>query len=147
MRPLYDVFFFLAVMGFITLAYKDLKTRKVDSRRNWTIQGAILGMVLLTQFNLLTYLALMLGTALFNAVVLRGYWGDGDKEVMQWALPGLAMFAGFNYAAMFLFVMALYHSGIIIVSKIVFKEVLEKRPGIPILAGAFILTTIAFYFF
>lgn len=147
MRAAVDIFFFLAVFGLLLMAYKDLKTNKIDSRRNWTIQGAILAMVLITDLNFITYVGLIFVTALFNSLVLKKVFADGDREIIQWALPGLALFAGFLYAAVFLTVIGIYHAGVILVSKYLFKEVLEKRPGVPIIAAAFFLVAIVFYFF
>ena len=146
MRPPVDVFLFSAFFILLMQVYKDMQTQTIDSRRNWVIQGELLAFVLLGFVNFIAYLALVIATTLFNVFFLKSFWGDGDKEILAWLLPGLILLAGPFYALVFLFSFVLF-SGAVFMAKRLFKMPANaKGPGVPIIFGAYLMVVALYYF-
>lgn len=146
-RPPVDVFLFSAFFVLLLQTYKDMKTQKVDSRRNWVIQGELLAFVLLGLVNFIAYLALVVATTLFNILFLKSFWGEGDTEILAWLIPGLILLAGPFYALVFLLSFALF-TAVVFSAKKFFKVSGEvKSPGVPLIFGAFLMVVSMFYFF
>lgn len=147
MRPVIDVFLFTASLVLILQCYKDIKTQKIDSRRNWVMQGELLAFVLLGLGNYIVYFVLIIATAMFNALVLRRFWGEGDKEIFQWLLPGLFLFVGPFQALFFLLCFVFFASVSFALRRLVFKEGGDsKRAGVPLIFAAYLMIVAMVYF-
>jgi len=146
-RAVVDVFLFSAFLILLMQSFKDIKTQKIDSRRNWVMQGELLGFVLLGLGNFIVYFIVVFATAFFNSMVLRKFWGEGDKEIFQWLLPGLFLFAGPLMAAFFLLCFAFFSGFSFFTRRLVFKEGADsKRAGVPLIFAAFIMVVALVYF-
>lgn len=86
---------FLTV-GAISLAlntWQDLKTMKIDSKKNLMMNGFVLGYYFFTGQNILIYTALAIVVLIFNHFMNKGKagvaFGEGDQEAFFWIVPGL----------------------------------------------------------
>ncbi len=124
--------------------WSDMNERKVDSRRNHMMIGVTLaigiiskqfytliiaGLIAIAIMQLLKYLEKKQGKVVF---------GDGDKEIVSWSVPGIALVFGFEIAAMFV---GLLMVGFFILAFLRHKMFIEEQkfPGLIILSFAYIL--------
>ena len=98
--------------------WTDLKERKVDSRRNHMMIGAVLTIGLIShQADVLIIAGLV--TIVFTIVLAaleqkagKVVLGDGDKEILTWSVPGIALCFGYFYAGAFIFLLMLSFFGL-----------------------------------
>lgn len=101
------VFTLLTVYTIALHFWTDMKERKIDSRRNHMMIGAILVIGLISNH---TATLIITGILALGFITLLGkiekkqgkvVFGDGDKEILAWSIPGLALVFSYGYAALF----------------------------------------------
>jgi len=137
-----DVFLGFGLFCLFLQSYRDLKTGKVDSRKNYVMQGLVLGCVLINDYNIWSYLAIILLAVSFT-MLLGKNWGDGDKEIIRWILPGLFV-VGFTEMFVFLIALAVCFIAFQTVTRVILKAK-GKLPAVPVIFIAFLAATIGYY--
>lgn len=88
--------------------WSDIKELQIDSRRNHLMIGSVLTIGLLS--NQATVLLIAGILTIIITILLSWFekrqgnviFGDGDKEILTWSIPGLSLVFGYSYAAFFL---------------------------------------------
>src|SRR3989304_3934653 len=84
--------------------YSDIKALEVDSRRNYMMYGVVLTIGLISHQ---TDVLIIAGLLTIAFTLLLGYleskqgrvvFGDGDKEILGWSIPGIALVFGYAFA-------------------------------------------------
>lgn len=137
---------FIAKAGIIALLYLawfDLKTGKVDTRKTSFMLGGVIVGFLATQENpilLLPYLFLAYG---FSLLYAKSY-GTGDLGNFYWIIPLLGMLEWW-YPIGFLFLLGFTTSFVILIKR--WKNVIDKTPGMINLAVAYLLIVGAHFYY
>jgi hypothetical protein len=124
--------------------WTDLKERKVDSRRNHMMIGAILVIGIVShQADVLIISGIV--TILFTLILGKleekqgkVVYGDGDKEILAWSVPGIALCFGYTYAAAFIFLLMLSFFALAYLRHIKLIEP-EKLPGLVFISFAYLI--------
>jgi len=102
-----QIFLFLASLTLFLQFIKDIEFMKVDSTKNFFMMGVGISLAIISQ-NSWMYLILALIVFVFNFVIHKievkrnkDFFGDGDKEVFAWLVPGLIV-VGLNSVLIFL---------------------------------------------
>lgn len=116
------------------------KRMKISPAKNFFMMGVVLATAIITGFNTLYIIAFFVFTLLFT----RGFGkslGGGDRETLYWVLPGFALL-GWIFSAVFL----LAFCGVFLLDIGIKRKlkVTSKRPGMPIMLAAFVLTAIIY---
>jgi len=135
----------MALVTFAILCYSDLKTRKVDTRRNSLMAGAGLMATIPSGLGFM-YLVYVFVVFAFNKVFSKlnkqhgvKYFAKGDQSILLWALPGLIL-VGVAAPWVFMFVLTIVLIGISIIQG-KFNEPFGKvLPGAIIMVVAFLIT-------
>ena len=139
-----DHYFLLgSILSLAIITYSDFKTLKIDDRRNWFMQGYTLALAIISGvvFFYVIYALAVLG---MNAVLK--WWerltdnvifGDGDKKLLQWLVPGFCIV---NLLLPPIFFLCLMVVLVGLVGYKHFKKDLEKQPGVLYITIAFLLT-------
>ena len=123
--------------------WSDMKERKVDSRRNHMMIGVTLaigviskqvwtliiaGLITILIMQLLKHLEKRQGKTVF---------GDGDKEILAWSIPGIALVFGYPLASLFVGFLVL---GFFVLATLRFKMFIyaQKFPGLIIISLAYL---------
>jgi len=141
---------FISLAG-IALAWQfweDIKTHKIDVRRNWFMQGCGLFAAILVHAWFYYFIAVLV-VIIFNEFIKSqekrlGYaiFGDGDKSLMVWIVPGLTILSVF-YSALFLMAMVVAMSGFLAYKFFVNHK--SKVPGLIFIVVGYIVT-VAFWY-
>lgn len=132
--------------------YDDIKELKVDSRRNYMMYGAILTIGLISHQ---AVTLLITGIATIAFTLLLGYleskqgkvvFGDGDKEILGWSIPGIALVFGYGYAAWFIFLLMLSFFGLAALRQTKLMGAV-KLPGLAFISFAYLVILIFGWFF
>ena len=140
-------FTLLTIYTMIRHFWTDIHELKIDSRRNWMMIGAVLTLGLISKqiaplvvAGLLTIgITLILGH--FEKKQGKVVFGDGDKEILTWAIPGIAVIFGFNLAAMFIGLITL---GFFVLAFLRYKMFIGEKvfPGLILLSLAYAIILI-----
>lgn len=143
-----DVWAFLGMVTLTLMLYKDIKTLRVDSRRNYFMIGATIALLATNNMFILYFITflvvLLLGFFIHRLEARHGtrILGDGDREALLWLVPGFFLLGGQLYPLMFLvfFMAALGGTGLA-------KKFLNVplMPGVTHLTVAFVLTLTIFW--
>ena len=88
--------------------WSDMHEMKVDSRRNHMMVGAVITLAIIAQqvFNLIfagaITIIIMLILSHFEKKQGHIVFGEGDKEILAWSVPGISIVFGFSFAALFI---------------------------------------------
>jgi len=135
-----SVFFFLGTITLLLQAWQDYKKQTVDQRRTSFMYGVVITLLLVTKANLLSYF-LMIGLAVFLAIITKDYLGKGDKEALYWLLPGIYIAKDALAVLAFLAFFTLFSASLFIANRLTHKAKKDqKKPAFPLLILAFILT-------
>jgi len=137
-----EVFLGFGIFALILQAYRDIKTGKIDSRKNYIMQGLILGCIFVGNYNFWAYFAILLLSIGFG-IFLGKNWGDGDKEIIRWVFPGLFL-VGFTEMFVFMFALAACFTAFHIVARIILKAK-GKLPAVPVILIAFVTATATYF--
>lgn len=84
------------LIGSFSLAmntWQDLRTGKIDSKKNLVMTGLTTGYYFFTGGDILHYFALVIVVLAFNYFTNKGkegkLFGEGDQEAFYWIVPGL----------------------------------------------------------
>lgn len=100
-------FTILTIFTMILHFWSDIRELKVDSRRNWMMIGVTLAIGLISNQ---TFVLIVSGFFTIFFMVLLGWlekkqgkivFGDGDKEIIGWSVPGIALAFGWDYTILF----------------------------------------------
>lgn len=139
------------IIGLVSLAFntwKDIKTMKIDSTKNFVMTGLVLGFYFFTHHNLLISLDLTIIVFCLNSIMNKGkagaLFGAGDQEAFYWIVPGLFLVAWwapiiFGWSVLFF---AGLNFGIRWLKKV---PSTAKTPGFMVLFGAFLLTASLYF--
>lgn len=101
------IFILLAAINLALQLVKDVETLRVDSRKNFFMLGAGVSLAVVSS-NSLMFFGLGAVIFVFNYLVHKyetktkqDIFGDGDKEVMAWLVPGLIV-VGLNSVIIYL---------------------------------------------
>jgi hypothetical protein len=145
------IFTLLTVYTIARHFWTDLKERKVDSRRNHMMIGAVLTIGLIShQADVLIIAGIV--TLVFTIVLAsleqragKVVFGDGDKEILTWSVPGIALCFGYVYAGAFIFLLMLCFFGLAFLRS---KRLIppEKLPGLVFISFAYLVILILGWF-
>lgn len=140
-------FTLLTIYTMLLHFWSDLKELKVDSRRNHMMIGAVIVIGIISHEITTLIIAGVVTIAITYLLGVmeekqkRVVFGDGDKEILAWSIPGIALVFGFYYSALFV--------GLLMVSffilafarhKLLINE--QKFPGLIILCLIYIIVLI-----
>ena len=144
-------FSLLTIYTLVLQFWMDLKERKVDSRRNYMMYGAVLVIGIVShQAGVLILTGLL--TIAFTFVLSKleekqgkVVFGDGDKEILGWSVPGIALTLGYFYAGAFIFLLMLSFFGLAYLRQV--KAIpSEKLPGLLFISFAYLVILICGWF-
>jgi hypothetical protein len=131
--------------------WSDMRELKVDSRRNYMMVGAVLAIGLISGE---VFVLITSGFLVIAFLLLLGYlekkqgrvvFGDGDKEILGWSVPGIAICFGWFYASLFMgFIVASFFILAFLRYKLFINE--QKLPGLIILSFSYIILLIIVWF-
>ena len=136
-------FFSIASFALLVQLWSDLKSMEIDSRRNWFMQGAgLIAAMVLDAWNVYLVglgIALVFGFAVARLEKKRGkvLFADGDREVIRWIIPALALGGIWLSALYFVFL------GIALALQVALKkryDLGEEMPGLIAISAAYIMT-------
>lgn len=137
------VFILIASIGLFLQFIKDIEFMVVDSRKNFFMMGIGVALAIISGLSRM-FLGLSLAMFLFNFSIHKyeqkknlEIFGDGDKEVMAWIVPGLIV-VGLDSVIVFLvsFSALLVFFG---VAQKHFKFLKDFVPGMLFICLAFVL--------
>jgi hypothetical protein len=137
-------FTLLTIYTIVRHFWSDLKERKVDSRRNHMMIGAVLVIGIIShQADVLILSGFI--TILFTIVLgkleeKKGQivFGDGDKEILTWSVPGIALCFGYFYAGSFIFLLMLSFFALAYLRQVKLLTP-EKLPGLVFISFAYLV--------
>jgi hypothetical protein len=133
---LLTAFLFTGLFSLAWQTYSDLKSKEVDSRRNWFMYGAVLTLAILQK----NFFGIYIGAVFFAigfTVLIRRMYADGDLEALRWTIPGFLVLNwvyGVVYLTAFCFLSLIY----VIVRRRL--KVKENTAGYTLILGAFVIT-------
>lgn len=132
-----EFFVWFAFIILLLQCYKDYKKRKIDSRLNFLMKGIVLTLVIGSTQDYWIYIAFLAIAFLFNFLVFKNF-GEGDKEILLWVLPGLVLLGLFQPIIFLLILLAL----VLIETGIALKLTKEKIffPGAILILISFAIT-------
>ena len=142
----------LTIYTMVRHFWTDIHELKVDSRRNHMMYGVILTLGIISG-EIFTLIVVGLLTILFMKILSLAeenqkaiVFGDGDKEILTWSIPGIAIVFGFQLAVLFVFLIAI---SFFILAWLRHKKKIpkEKFPGLILLAISYIIILIIGWFF
>lgn len=136
-----SIFISVSIIAIIWQLVSDFKELKIDERKNWVVQGILIGLVLVSGNFILYFITLILVNYLFNFLKkLEKKTGiafaDGDKQIISWIIPGFTII-GPLYSGIFCIWLATCLLLTAIAGKIGFKT---KFPGLILITLSFALT-------
>lgn len=131
-----SAFLFTGGLSLAWQTYCDLKSKEVDSRRNWFMYGVLLAAVLILNLDFYIYFGLIIATVGYTMLIRKAF-GEGDLEALRWNIPGffmLNLLYGLCYLVSF--------SGLTVVYLAArrFLKVGGNTPGYTVILGSFIIT-------
>jgi hypothetical protein len=124
--------------------WSDMKERKVDSRRNHMMIGVVLCLAIISHqyFEIITAGFITIGIMFLlkklEARQGKTVFGDGDKEIVSWSVPGIVIVFGWQLAGLFI--------GLLVVSFFILAFLRHwmlinehKLPGLMILSIAYLI--------
>jgi hypothetical protein len=144
-------FTLLTIYTIILHFWMDLKERKVDSRRNHMMIGAVLVIGIISHqvpVLILTGLLTILFTIILSKIEkdqAKVVFGDGDKEILAWSIPGLALCFGYAYAGAFIFLLML---SFFVLAYLRQTKLIppEKLPGLVFISFAYLIILMCGWF-
>lgn len=131
------------ILSLAIITYSDFKTLKIDDRRNWFMQGYTIALSILSGV-LFFYVIYALVVILMNKVLkffenLTGHtvFGDGDKKILQWLVPGFSI-VHIGLPPFFFGFLMLTLCGLAVYKH--FNQDFAKQPGTLYIFIAFLLT-------
>jgi hypothetical protein len=135
------IFLYIGSISLILNTFKDMKTMKIDSVKNFVMSGFTLGFYFFTHVNVLISLDLTIIVFCLNWMMnKRGIlFGEGDQEAFYWIVPGLFLVA---WWAPILFAWSLFAFQALNFGIRWIKKVHDgvKTPAFIVVLGAFLLT-------
>jgi len=140
-------FTLLTIYTIVLHFWSDLKERKVDSRRNHMMIGAVLVIgIISNQADVLILAGLV--TILFTIILSKLekkqgqiVFGDGDKEILTWSVPGIALCFGYFYAGAFIFLLMISFFGLAYLRQTKLIQA-NKLPGLVFISFAYLVILI-----
>lgn len=140
-------FTLLTIYTIVLHFWSDLKERKVDSRRNHMMIGAVLVIGIIShQADVLILAGLI--TILFTIILSKleekqgqVVFGDGDKEILTWSVPGIALCFGYFYSGAFIFLLMVNFFGLAYLRQAKLIQP-EKLPGLVFISFAYLVILI-----
>lgn len=144
-------FTLLTIYTIVLHFWSDLKERKVDSRRNHMMIGAVLVIGLISNQAttlILTGLLTIVFTIILGKLEQKQgkiVFGDGDKEILTWSVPGIALIFGYFYAGLFIFLLMI---SFFLLAYLRQKKMIppEKLPGLIFISFAYLIIMILGWF-
>jgi len=136
-------FIFGSLISLVIITYSDFKTLKIDDRRNWFMQGYVLVLALMSNIILfyIIYSLLILGMnkilKWWEKLTDQTVFGDGDKKLLQWLVPGFAV-VHIGLPPVFFLALMVVLVGLAVYKH--FQKDSEKQPGVLYITIAFLLT-------
>jgi hypothetical protein len=140
-------FTLLTIYTMVRHFWTDIHELKIDSRRNYMMIGAVLTIALISHQATTLIIA---GLLTIVITLILGYFekkqgkivfGAGDKEILTWTIPGIAVVFGYSLAGIFIGLIAL---GFFVLAFLRYKLfITEKRvPGLILLCLAYMIILI-----
>jgi hypothetical protein len=148
----YAIIFTLLTIYTIALHFwTDIRELKVDSRRNYMMYGAILVIGLISHQ---TWTLIITGLLTLGFMIILGkieekqgkvVFGDGDKEILGWSIPGIALVFDYGYAALFVCLLMI---SFISLAYLRHAKAIDasKLPGLIFIAFAYIIVLLLGWF-
>lgn len=138
-----SIFLLIGSFSIAMNTWQDLKTGKIDSKKNLVMTGLTTGYYFFTGADILMYFAMVIVVLVFNYFMNKGkegkLFGEGDQEAFYWIVPGLFLV---DPLAPFIFGWALFFFMGINFGLRRLKKIPNgvKTPAFMALLGAFLLT-------
>lgn len=145
------VFTLLTIYTIALHFWTDMHERKVDSRRNHMMLGAILVIGLISEQTgtlIITGILALVFMAILGRIETRQgkvVFGEGDKEILGWSIPGIALVFGYTFSGLFVFLLMV---SFLLLAYLRHAKAIDasKLPGLIFIAFAYIVILILGWF-
>lgn len=144
-------FSLLTIYTIVRHFWMDIKELKIDSRRNHMMVGSVLTIGLIShqaEILIITGILTIILTFLLSYLEKRQgkvVFGDGDKEILAWSIPGISLVFGYYYAALFLALLMVSFFVLAFLKK-TNNLVLQKLPGLVFISLAYLIVLVFGWF-
>ncbi|HNV61755.1 MAG TPA: hypothetical protein PKN54_02310 [Candidatus Cloacimonas acidaminovorans] len=131
--------------------WSDLRELKVDSRRNYMMIGAVLVIGLIShqiETLIITGILTIILTLILNYFEKKQgkvVFGDGDKEILNWSVPGIALSFGHYYSSLFIALLMISFFSLALLKK-TNNITLNKLPGLIFIALSYLVVLVFGWF-
>jgi len=136
-----EIYIFIGTITLLIASYQDIKSMKINLKSSYVMKGIALTAAYVHGLNMIIYFGITILTIGINHYILRDKFGEGDKVILLWMLPGFYLY-GLIWLPVFLFLFGLILAANSYVKRIVKAD---KTPAVPLITAIWIITTLLYF--